>query len=104
MSGSAPNRRVSEAGSSEIRREGAGLDDAVTKLLSWGGVIFTSLVAFILPFVLTWHVLVEDGDSRGSVTVYFGWLTSHKAELRSVKILLVLAVAAVLVAIIGNFV
>ena len=73
----------------------------VTKLLSWGGTIFTSLVAFILPLVLTIHV-VEQNDVEGSIDVYYGWFQSRASQLRSLRILLVVATLAIAVAIGGN--
>ena len=73
----------------------------VTKLLSWGGTIFTSLIAFILPLVLTIHVLVQD-DSEGSIDVYYGWFKRRTSQLLSLRILLVLAALAIVVAIGGN--
>lgn len=76
---------------------------AVTKLLSWGGVIFTSLVAFILPLALSLHI-VQDYDYEGSVSVYGGWLKDKVSHQMSLRVLLMLAVLAIFVAILGNFV
>ena len=65
--------------------------------------IFTSLIAFILPIALTLHVN-KVSDKKGSVDVYFGFFKGKRAELLSLRILLFCAVSAILVAIIGNFV
>lgn len=68
-----------------------------------GGMIFTSLIAFILPIILTLHVN-KISDNKGSVAVYFGFSKENGAELLSLRILLFCAVSAILVAVIGNFV
>ena len=73
----------------------------VRKLLSWGGVLFTSLVAFILPLVLALHV-VKEFDYEGSVAVYCGRLRDKRSELLSLRVLLSVAVFAIVLAILGN--
>jgi hypothetical protein len=73
----------------------------VTKMLSWGGVVFTALVAFILPILLTIYV-VREIDGVGSVPVYCGWFTSKRAETVSLYILLILTAASIAAAIAGN--
>jgi amino acid permease len=75
--------------------------DAVTKLLSWGGIVFTAMVAFILPILLAIHA-VQEYAGKGSIAVYSGWFTSHQSELRSLYVLLVLTLLAVALAILGN--
>jgi len=75
----------------------------VTKLLSWGGVLFTGMVAFLLPILLTIHV-VGTYDYEGSVDVYFGYFKSKRAEMISLYILLAVTVAALAAAITGNFI
>jgi amino acid permease len=75
---------------------------AVTKLLAWGGVLFTSLVAFILPVALALHV-VKQFDNEGSISVYFGYFTSKRGELNSLRVLLFLAIFAIVAALLGNF-
>lgn len=77
---------------------------AVTKLLSWGGIVFTALVAFILPILLAVHVVKDFADNKGSIAVYSGWFTSQRAELRSLYVLLVLTLLAIALAIMGNLV
>jgi hypothetical protein len=73
----------------------------VTKLLSWGGIIFLSFVAFILPLVLTLHV-VKLYNYQGSVPVYLGLITEKRAELISLWVLLIVAILAVLVTVVDN--
>lgn len=75
---------------------------AITKLLSWGGVIFTSLVAFILPLGLALYVS-ESYDHEGFVSVYGRWLTDKPDSTLSLRVLLVFAVLAIGMAIAGNF-
>lgn len=76
---------------------------AITKLLSWGGIIFTSLVAFILPLILSIYV-VRTSDTVGSIQVYGGWYRSKNAHLVSLYVLFALACLSIFVAILGNLV
>lgn len=93
--------------------------EAVTKLLSYGGVAFTSLVAFILPLVLALQVAKQSGHAyfalRGSIDTMMGGVCwpSHKSddnadaalkqwEIGSLRILLTVAILSVLAAILGN--
>merc|ERR1712113_695685 len=70
---------------------------ATVYLLSWGGIVSTSFVAFILPIVLS--IKASKGtDNRGSLSLYFGYSVSSKAEKISLWVLLVLAIASALVA------
>jgi hypothetical protein len=74
---------------------------AVAKLLSWGGVIFTSLVAFILPIALALHV-TDEFDYDGSVSVYFGYIQSVAAEITALRVMMVVASLSVALAVLGN--
>jgi hypothetical protein len=74
---------------------------AVAKLLSWGGVIFTSLVAFILPIALALHV-TEEFDYDGTVSVYFGYVRTVAAEITTLRVMMVMASLAVALAVLGN--
>jgi amino acid permease len=76
---------------------------AVTKLLAWGGVVFTSLVAFVLPVALALHA-VKQFDNEGSISVYYGYFTSKRAERNSLRVLLFFAIFAIVAAIVGNMV
>ena len=76
---------------------------AITKLLSWGGIIFTSLVAFILPLILSIYV-VRTHSTIGSIEVYSGWYRAKSAHLVSLYVLFALACLAIFVAILGNLV
>lgn len=76
----------------------------VTKLLSLGGVFFTSFVAFLLPLSLALYV-VTNSSAPGSVAVYGGIsLTSRPAQELAVLGLLILAITAVIAAIAGDVV
>merc|ERR1712224_308233 len=82
--------------------------DSVTTLLSWGGMIFTSLVAFLLPLMLSLHALDDErksdgGDDDGSVNVYKPWHISNKVTQRCcLKFLLTIACLSIFMAIAGN--
>ncbi|KAG7361659.1 hypothetical protein IV203_036760 [Nitzschia inconspicua] len=76
--------------------------DAITQLLSWGGIIFTSLIAFVLPLLLALHAL-DVCDDEVAVAVYSPFsITTKKSQQTALKVLLVLAVLAILAAIFGN--
>jgi hypothetical protein len=77
---------------------------SVTQLLSWGGMIFTTLVVFILPLLLSLYTL-EEAHEQGSVTIYGRWnLTSKKSQTIALRVLLVLAVLSTFAALLGNIV
>ncbi len=74
---------------------------AITKLLSWGGIIFTSLIVFIFPLLLAIHAK-QTTAAPGSIDVYCGFVQGHRAELISLWILLFLSISSVSLAIWGN--
>jgi len=77
--------------------------DAVYQLLAWGGMIFTSLIAFILPLFLALCAL-EKGCSDGSVDVYKPFhVKSHEAKNLAIRIIIAVGIGSILVAILGNF-
>jgi hypothetical protein len=73
---------------------------AITKLLAWGGVIFSSLVSFILPFALAVYV-AQEYDYQGHVSVYYGRFTSKPQEIITTRILLAVVVVSVVMALVG---
>lgn len=76
--------------------------DWVTQLLSWGGMVFTTLVAFILPVLIALHTL-EITDEPGSVIIYGKWdLTEMSSQAIALKLLLVLSILASIAALVGN--
>jgi len=90
--------------------------DAITSLLSWGGVIFTSLVAFILPLIIAMYSLNMEADDaaddrddhqttyEGSVNIY-GTLWENRTKQGEMKLLILLmaaAIASICAAIVGN--
>jgi hypothetical protein len=77
--------------------------DLVTKVLSWGGVGFTSLVAFILPLTLAHHV-VNTFDYEGSVSVYCGLIRGKRSELIALRVLLAVAILSIIAAVVGNLI
>lgn len=81
--------------------------DLVTQLLSWGGVLFISAVAFILPLILTLHTVMEF-DVEGSIEVYAGFLpqsmvASKRSKITALVVILTLTSLAVGSAIAGQF-
>ena len=78
--------------------------NAITRLLSWGGIIFTSVVAFILPLLIALHTL-DTSDEQGVITVYGKYIVSSKERQRFfLHVLMVLSVLSIFAAIIGNFI
>jgi lipid-A-disaccharide synthase-like uncharacterized protein len=73
---------------------------AVTKLLAWGGVLFTSVVATILPVLLALHTVLEF-DVQGAIAVYGGWFESSDSQRNALIVLLGLTVVSVVCAIVG---
>jgi Transmembrane amino acid transporter protein len=79
----------------------------VTMLISWGGMIFTSLVAFLLPLALALYVVQTSyEDCQGYIRVYpwkiSDYWSSKESQVRALKILLFVSSVAVAIAIVGN--
>jgi hypothetical protein len=75
-------------------------------LLEWGGVLFTSAVAFVLPLYLALRALQQETDEEHecncTVPVYGRWITSRRAKMMSLYLLLTLASVGVVGAIAGQ--
>lgn len=69
--------------------------NAIADLLSWGGVMFTSLVAFILPLALALYTLVYYPDVHGAIAVYGRLIQSNIGKRISVSALLIVAIVSV---------
>jgi hypothetical protein len=69
--------------------------NAIADLLSWGGVFFTSAIAFILPLMLALYMLIKSRGNQGTVNVYCGLIQSRYAKIISVFGLLVMAMLSV---------
>jgi hypothetical protein len=76
---------------------------SVATLLSWGGVIFTGLIAFLFPVLLAIYV-TRIVDVEGSVSVSFGGFRSKRINLMLLYILLFLIVVSLVVALVGNII
>lgn len=76
--------------------------DAIEELLSWGGVLFTSAAAFILPLYLALRVMLHYPEAQGSIDVYCGYLESNEAKTKSLYALLFVAGVAVFLGIWGQ--
>lgn len=77
---------------------------AVSALLGWGGIFFTSLVAFILPLMLSLHI-VDQEEYLGSVGVGNFWsrlFPGGVSEKVSLRILLYGAIFSIALAFIGQ--
>ena len=78
--------------------------DSVTKLLSWGGIIFTSVVAFILPLWISLHTL-DTSDAPGVIAVYGKYsVDSKETQKFLLQILMSISLLSISVAIFGIFV
>lgn len=79
--------------------------DLVTQLLSWGGVIFTSLIAFIFPLLLALQALRIHRDDPGTIVVYgrrWADASTEALERRALYVLLGISILAIVAAIVGN--
>jgi len=78
--------------------------EAVTHILSWGGIIFTSVVAFILPLWIALHTL-DTSDEKGAIEVYGKYTVSDlPIQKRRLKVLMFLSIVSIILAIFGNFI
>ncbi len=82
---------------------------AISELLSWGGILFTGALAFLLPLYLAIRVLrISDEDALegsvwgGSVDVYLGFIKSRAAELKTTMIVMIASFTCVVFAIGGQ--
>ncbi len=79
--------------------------DLVTQLLSWGGVIFTSLIAFILPLLLALQALRVRHEDPGTVWVYgrrWAERATEQSERRALYALLLVSLVSISLAMAGN--
>lgn len=76
---------------------------SISELLSWGGILFTGALAFILPLYLAIRVLgMNTVTCAGSVDVYLGLFKSQTAERQATIVVFVVSFACVATAIIGQ--
>jgi hypothetical protein len=54
--------------------------EAISKVLSWGSVLFTSAVAFALPLYLAFKVTQKDNLPKGLLDVYGGIFTFNLTQ------------------------
>jgi len=74
---------------------------AVEQLLSWGGMLFTSICAFLAPTLLALKATLQSSE-KGSVPVWFGVELSPRADKIALFVLVILSVLLVLVSIVGQ--
>jgi hypothetical protein len=75
--------------------------DGIYDVLSWGGVLFTGAVAFIMPLLLALYIMLNYSDT-GSIDVYSGHLKTLKAQRIALYVTLGTAVLAILIAFVGQ--
>ena len=78
---------------------------SIAELLTWGGILFTGALAFLLPLYLAVRVLdlANDEDySVGSIDVYLGLVKSHVTERKVTIAILMLSFLCVMSAIVGE--
>ena len=76
--------------------------NSIAELLSWGGVLFTSAVAFLLPLYLALRTLVVAPNVEGSIDVYGGYIKSKEAQTMALYITLFVAMVSVCLGIVGK--
>lgn len=74
--------------------------DAVKSLLAWGGVLCTSVVAFLAPLLLELHAVYVN-TNRGSIPLLAGLLKTRTAEKIFLWILLLVTALSVCLAVVG---
>jgi len=75
--------------------------ESVKELLSWGGLLFISLVVFLFPLMIALHNVIQS-DVTGSVDVWLGLVKSRRGERIALSCLLVFATLSVVFAIFGQ--
>lgn len=78
---------------------------AIAELLTWGGILFTGALAFLLPLYLAIRVLDSSTGEAfvpGSVDVYLGLVKSQVAERKVTFWIMILSFLCVLAAIAGE--
>lgn len=73
---------------------------AIEQLLSWGGMLFTSICAFLAPLLLA--LIASNCDREGTIPVWFGYKLSSLQNKIGLSILLALSVGLVILAIVGQ--
>lgn len=66
---------------------------AAAKLLSWGGVIFTSIIAFVAPLLLSIYSVTK--NMVGSINVWGYFNLSKKQEITALLLLLMMSVVCI---------
>jgi len=75
--------------------------DAIKELLDWGGVLMTSAIAFILPFILALRVLMNYQECKGFIRVYIRDY-SRRQQIYILVLIIAACVIAVIIAIVGQ--
>ena len=74
---------------------------STTALLGWGGIIFTSIIAFLAPLLMGLHAATTY-TCDGSISVYGRLVLSRRQKVLVLYGLLIFSSAAIVLAIIGE--
>lgn len=72
-----------------------------TGLLGWGGIIFTSIIAFLAPLGLALHAESEF-DVDGSIKIYGNLELTKRQKIITLYALLMFSIASIVLAVIGQ--
>mmetsp|Transcript_14618 Transcript_14618/g.18482 ORF Transcript_14618/g.18482 Transcript_14618/m.18482 type:complete len:410 (-) Transcript_14618:74-1303(-) len=74
---------------------------STSSLLGWGGIFFTSIIAFLAPLLVALHS-VSAIDSDGSVSVYGNFVLTKRQQILSLYGLLIFSVVSIVLAVVGE--
>jgi hypothetical protein len=74
---------------------------ATTSLLGWGGIFFTSIIAFLAPLLLAIHAVAEFA-SHGSIHVYGKLQLTKQQQIITLYGLLIFSIVSIVLAVIGE--
>ena len=76
---------------------------ATTSLLGWGGIFFTSIIAFLAPLLLALHAVCEF-NVDGSISVYGKLSLTRRQQIIALYGLFAFSVVSIVLAVIGEFI
>ena len=75
----------------------------VEQLLSWGGMLFTSICAFLAPTILALKATYKSNE-KGSVPAWFGIELSARGDKIALYLLVIMSTVLVLLSICGQLI
>jgi len=72
-----------------------------TGILGWGGIFFTSIIAFLAPLLLAIYSVMKF-DVKGSIAIHGEYFHSKRAQLIALGVLLLFSVMSIILAILGE--